>query len=276
MKTETRSPGASPATSCVVALHSSLGSGRDWTKLVSELGDRYQILTTNIAGYDTNTCPLDLPLTLAEEVRFLSDQLDAAVGPIHLIGHSYGGAIAFKIATDSAFAERVRSLTLIEPALPALLRDNDADRRLHDHFVRFAHDVLEDVWNGSTLEAIDKFTRFWNGSGPSEELSTEARLRLFQRADKLAFDFAAQMAEENVAAAAASIRVPTLLISGGLSPYYSQRIVARLASIIINGPRVRHFPTAGHMMPITHASIVNPEIIRHIIHADERCELSLV
>jgi pimeloyl-ACP methyl ester carboxylesterase len=135
--------------------------------------------------------------------------------------------------------------------------------------VQFAHEVLEYIWNGSTLEAIDKFTRFWNGSGPSEELSTESRLRMFQRAEKLSFDFAALMAEENVAAAAASIGVPTLLISGGLSPYYSQRIVARLASIIISGPRVKHFPTAGHMLPITHASIVNAEIIRHIEAADE-------
>jgi len=274
MKTETNSLGPID-TSCVVALHCSLGSGREWKRLAAELEGKYRVLTPNIAGYDTNTCALDLPLTLAEEVRFLSDQLNAAVGPIHLVGHSYGGAIAFKIATDSPFAHRVRSLTLIEPGLPALLRDNDADRRLHDHFVRFAHEVLEDIWNGSTLEAVDKFTRFWNGSGPWKKLSTEARIRMFRRADKLAFDFSALLAEENVAAAAASIRVPTLLISGGHSPYYSQRIVARLASIIINGSQVRHFPAAGHMMPVTHASIVNPEIKRHIEAADEFAKLSL-
>ena len=58
--------------------------------------------------------------------------LDDATGPIHLIGHSYGGAIAFKIATASPFAHRIRSLTLIEPVLPTLLRESDADRRLHD------------------------------------------------------------------------------------------------------------------------------------------------
>jgi pimeloyl-ACP methyl ester carboxylesterase len=140
MKTGTIRRGAIDA-SCVVALHCSLGSGREWNKLAAELDGKYQLLTPNIAGYDTNTCALDLPLTLAEEVRFLSDQLNEAAGPIHLVGHSYGGAIAFKIATDSPFAHRVRSLTLIEPGLPALLRDNDADRRLHDHFVRFAHEV---------------------------------------------------------------------------------------------------------------------------------------
>ena len=51
---------------------------------------------------------------------------------------------------------------------------------------------------------------------------------MIERAHKLAFDFTAAFAEENVATAAASLRVPTLLFSGGLSPYVTQRIVQRL------------------------------------------------
>ena len=118
----------------VVALHCSLGSGRQWAKLAEELGRNYRFITPDISGYGTNTCALELPLTLAEEVRCLSGHLNDATGPIHLIGHSYGGAIAFKIATASPFAHRMRSLTLIEPVLPTLLRESEADRRLHDRF----------------------------------------------------------------------------------------------------------------------------------------------
>jgi pimeloyl-ACP methyl ester carboxylesterase len=252
----------------VVALHCSLGSGRQWKTLADELGRKHPFFAPDISGYGTNTCALDLPLTLAEEVRFLSGTLNDAEGPIHLVGHSYGGAIAFKIATASPFAHRIRSLTLIEPVLPTLLCGSDADRWLHDRFAEVAHQVTEDLWDGSGLEAIDRFIEFWNGSGPQDPLPASARLRMVERADKLAFDFKAVFAEENVATAAASLRVPTLLFSGGLSPYLTQRIVQRLGAII-DGAEIRHLPGAGHMLPLTHASAVNPVVARHIARADE-------
>ena len=82
------------------------------------------------------------------------------------------------------------------------------------------------------------------------------------------FDFTAAFAEENVTTAAASLRVPTLLFSGGLSPYLTQRIVQRLGAIM-DGAEIQHLPSAGHMLPLTHASSVNPVIARHIARADE-------
>jgi pimeloyl-ACP methyl ester carboxylesterase len=269
-----KAPFARRSEASVVALHCSLGSGRQWTKLAEEIGRHYQVITPDISGYGTNSCALELPLTLAEEVRCLSGHLNDATGAIHLIGHSYGGAIAFKIATASPFAHRIRSLTLIEPVLPTLLRESEADRRLHDRFQRLSLEVSADLWNGSVLEAIDKFTDFWNGSGPHEPLPANARLRMIERADKLAFDFTAALAEEGVSAAAAGLRVPTLLFSGGLSPYLTQRITGRLASII-GGAQLKHLPAAGHMLPLTHASTVNPEIIKHIARADELADLTL-
>jgi pimeloyl-ACP methyl ester carboxylesterase len=57
-------------------------------------------------------------------------------------------------------------------------------------------------------------------------------------------------------------------VSGGLSPYMTQRVVARLAAII-PGAETRHVPGAGHMLPITHARHINPDIVGHIKLADE-------
>jgi len=253
---------------CVIALHCSLGSGRQWSKLTETLGSEYQVIAPDIAGYGGPLGSAALPMTLADEIVHLGKSLSSARGPLHLVGHSYGGAIAFKIATDSPLADRVRSLTLIEPVLPTLLRENPADRRLHDLFAQLARNVSADLWNGMYMEAIDRFLSYWNGSGPAEPLSAEARLRIIERVEKLAYDFAAALGEENVTSAAAAIGVPTLLFSGGLSPYLTQRIVGRLASIIPDA-KAHHFPAAGHMLPLTHAKLVNPLIAAHMLRADD-------
>ena len=253
---------------CVIALHCSLGSGRQWALLGEELGGNYRLIAPDLSGYGSNSGAIVLPTTLTEEVALLSEHIAQAEGPLHLVGHSYGGAVAFKIATGSPFASRVRSLTLIEPVLPTLLAESGADRRLHELFAELARCIQVDLWKGLAMEAIDKFMSFWNGSATPEKLSPEARLRLIEHADKLAFDLAAAFAEKDVATTAAGIGVPTLLFSGGLSPYLTQRIAERLASLI-PGVDARHLPAAGHMMPFSHGKVINPEIAGHIARADD-------
>lgn len=260
-------------TSCVIALHCSLGSGRQWSKLTDALSPGYRVLAPDIAGYGENS-GVDLPLTLADEVAFLMECIGAVAGPVHLVGHSYGGAIAFKMATSSPLASRVRSLTLIEPVLPTLLKENAADRRLHDLFAQLARSVSSDLWRGMSIEAIDRFMAYWNGSAAAEPLSAEAKLRMIPHIDKLAYDFGAALSEHDVTAAATGIKVPTLLFSGGLSPYMTQRIVGRLASII-EGAETHHLPAAGHMLPLTHARQINPQIVDHLARAEDLAEVTL-
>ena len=260
--------------SCVIALHCSLGSGRQWTKLAEALGPAYRVTAPDIAGYGDHRSAFDLPTTLAEEVAFLESRIDRAAGPIHLVGHSYGGAIAFKMATASPLAGRVRSLTLIEPVLPTLLKESAADRRLHDLFAQLARSVSADLWRGMSIEAIDRFMSYWHGSAAAEPMPAEVKLRMIERIDKLAHDFAAALSEDNVTTAAAGIKVPTLLFSGGLSPYMTQRVVGRLASLI-EGAEMHHLPSAGHMLPLTHARQINPKILAHIARADDLAGVTL-
>jgi hypothetical protein len=41
------------------------------------------------------------------------------------------------------------------------------------------------------------------------------------------------------------------------------------------GAAARHLPAAGHMLPVSHAKLINPEIVRHILRADDLAEISL-
>src|SRR5262249_20896900 len=156
-----------------------------WTKLTEALGPGYRVIAPDIAGYGDNRGAFDLPLTLADEVAFLMDHIDAGTGPIHLVGHSYGGAIAFKMATASPPGHRVRSLPLIGPVLPTLWKENAADGGLHDLFAQLAPSVSVDLWRGMSIEAIDRFMSYWNGSAVAEPLSAEAKLRMITQIDKL-------------------------------------------------------------------------------------------
>jgi pimeloyl-ACP methyl ester carboxylesterase len=95
---------APSARASVVALHCSLSSGLQWARLAETLGDKFQFIAPDISGYGHAGPSIDPPATLAHEIELINDRLGEAVGPIHLVGHSYGGAIAFETATDSPFA----------------------------------------------------------------------------------------------------------------------------------------------------------------------------
>lgn len=254
--------------SCVVALHCSLSSGRQWEPLVAALGHSHRVIAPDISGYGGTSLPMHEPATLASEVDFLQQQLDALPGPMHLVGHSYGGAIAFRIATASRFAARVRSLTLIEPILPDVLLDDAQDRHLYERFAKVANGVCRALRNGDTPNALDNFLTFWNGPDACGRVSPPARQRMEQHAHKLATDFSAGFAETGVLEAARKLALPLLLFSGGLSPFVTQRVVGRLAAATANARSV-HLAAAGHMLAITHAGELIPEIADHIADADE-------
>ena len=96
MNISTQAFSHSDAPACVVALHCSLGSGRQWTKLGAELGPGTRLIAPDLIGYGRNVCQLDLPVTLvkpAEDARLL----EALGTPSGRVFHSYAGAEATAI-----------------------------------------------------------------------------------------------------------------------------------------------------------------------------------
>jgi pimeloyl-ACP methyl ester carboxylesterase len=259
---------AAPVPSGVAALHCTLSSGRQWAPLVKALTPRWQTVTPDIAGYGDAMFGVSSPASLASEVEFLSAQLDRMVGPLHLVGHSYGGAIAFKAATMPRFAVRLRSLTLIEPCLPSILLDRTEDRPLYDGFAKVSQWICSALSHGDAPSALETFIRFWSGPGAWERVVPQTRARMLLQADKVASDFSAAFTETDVAEAARRIDVPVLLFAGEKSPEVTRRITQRLAAVI---PSVacHQVHSAGHMLAITHSAAIVPQIVRHIAAADD-------
>ena len=248
----------------VIALHCSLSSGRQWAPLIKAIGPRHRAVAPDISGYGGAVHSRPTVATLADEVVLLSPQLAEVSGPMHLIGHSYGAAIAFEMATASSLASRVRTLTLIEPVLPTILLDHEQDLPLYTRFAAFAAAVRTAVRRGDMRGAVKLSAEFWKDAGaPDGGLAPKAAEHLSHVVKKLDADFNAVFARHSVADHARMIEVPTLLLSGGLSPDVTQRIVLRLAKYI-KAARVEHLPDAGHMLPISHVTEVNACILNHL------------
>jgi pimeloyl-ACP methyl ester carboxylesterase len=241
----------------VVLLHASLGSKSQWTALAERLCTRFRVIGIDLHGYGDNTgTPAPAPFNVDEEVRIVLDCLAGLVDPyakLHVVGHSYGGLVALRLA--QRYAERVASLSLYEPILFRLLDENDADavqiRRLVDRMRLL-------VATGFTHDAARAFVDFWSGDGTFDALPLPSQVAVARRAGKVLLDFDAACGWPRRPQDLAAITAPTLLMIGNRGPLLAQRIVDRLARAL-PGSHLAPFD-CGHMGPVTHPERVNPWI----------------
>ena len=111
----------------VVLLHSGGMSGRQWRKFAAELSESREVYTPDFLGYgESGPWPAGERFHTSLEILALERLLDEleAPGPVHLVGHSYGGAIAFR----TAFHRRrnVASVVAYEPPLFGVLDEPPA------------------------------------------------------------------------------------------------------------------------------------------------------
>src|SRR5438105_521362 len=147
----------------VVLIHSSVSGNRQWKRLSQELKDRFRVLAINLHGYGETTPWAALrPQTLGDQARLIEILADEIPGPLHLVGHSFGGAVAMKAA--ALLGARVSRLVLIETNPFYLLRENGREAgyaeiaALRDH-------VKEHGARGDWMKVAERFADYWNGPG---------------------------------------------------------------------------------------------------------------
>src|SRR5512144_1989188 len=83
----------------VLCLHANASSSVQWRGLMKLLAPRFAVTAAD--SYDSGKSPpwpSDRVITLADEVALIEPLLDATDGPVTLVGHSFGGAIALMAA----------------------------------------------------------------------------------------------------------------------------------------------------------------------------------
>lgn len=252
----------------VLLLHATASSGSQWRALVELLRPCAHVLAPDLYGYgETDPWPGHGLISLADEAALTNAVLPAGEGAFHLVGHSYGGAVALRLAMEQP--ERLRSLVLIEPVAFHLLWDdssNPGNRRLLDEVTDIAAGMSRGVASGDYRRAMAHFIDYWNGEGAWQHAKPELQAELARRIPKVVLDFWATMTEATPRAAYRAITAPTLLLRGSRSPEPTRRVAELVAENLPNC-RLQTIAGAGHMLPITHKESVNAAIAAHLLRA---------
>lgn len=247
----------------VVALHCSGWNAKQWGSLRTVLGPDFDLVTPELYGCKTRgNWPGDRPFTLADETAETLEIIDASNTPVHLIGHSYGGALALHIAM--ARPQKIASLALYEPCAYHLLRQIGKDGEAgYAEIMELNNFVNARVAVGDYKAAMASFIDYWNGDNAWDSMRPEYQALMLRWAPKAPLEFYALMEESELLWAYVALKMPVLLLRGEYTPAPTEAIAKALAGILPNA-RLIDVSGAGHMGHVTHASDVHAAIMSHL------------
>lgn len=242
----------------VLCLHSNASTSSQWRQLSDLLSDRFHVLAVDGCGAGKSPdWPPSADATLDAEVDFLSPVMQAAGEKFHVVGHSYGAAVALQLA--ARYPERVLSVVMYEPTLFYLVAGADPSTSPAAGIWQASSDAAALVRGSNNAAAGERFVDFWMTEGswramPAKRQDVVARsVRNVGRWRDTTF------APGAPAAALASLQMPVLLMWGDCSPESSQS-VARLLGATLPDVTSAPQPGLGHMGPITDPERVNARI----------------
>jgi pimeloyl-ACP methyl ester carboxylesterase len=246
----------------VVLIPCSAGSSRQWKTLIGQFA-AFEPVPHELYGHGPReSWHGDQAFSVAEEAAALLAASPTG-RPFHLVGHSYGGAVALNIALTCA--ERLLSLTLIEPSCFHILKSAPSTGPDPlDEIRHVATRVGLGVLSGDHHNAMAQFIDFWSGSQSWGGLPDVKRAQLAQLAVQIQHQFRALFDEPASLVDYARVTVPTLILCGTRSPRASREITRLLTDTLPNA-RHRTIRDAGHMSPLTHPVEVNALILEHLL-----------
>lgn len=254
-----REAGRGPAVLC---LHSNASTSGQWRALMERLSDRFRVIAADAYGAGKSPdWPAGTPGWLDDELALLDPVVSQLPEPFHLVGHSYGGAVALKLALRNP--QRVKSLALYEPTLFALLLAQDPNHPAAQGIRDTARDAAAAVARGDLQAAGERFIDYWMGAGAWAAMPEARRAAIAPSMRGIAYWAHALMNEPTPLSDFARLEVPVLYLVGRRSPASSRGVFELLRGVL---PRIEivEFERLGHMGPVTDPDRVNPAIEEHL------------
>src|SRR5215470_8740465 len=148
----------------VVLVHASMAGARQWSSLSTGLEDRFRVRAVNLFGYGgTPAWSRAQPPMLDDYAALVAAVVPATERKLHLVGHSFGGAVAMQAAAHQ-LCGRVERLVLVEPSLFYLLEQN-GQRAAFREISALASFTEHSIASGAVPDAAKRFIDYWGGSG---------------------------------------------------------------------------------------------------------------
>jgi pimeloyl-ACP methyl ester carboxylesterase len=180
---------------------------------------------------------------------------------IHLIGHSFGGAIALKAAFSNR--DRLISLILYEPVLFSVLVADAPESAAAREILAVRDETIRSVDQGDLDAAAERFIDYWMGDGTWAATPENRRQAIAAAMRAVKPEDHALFSDPTPLHAFAAIDIPTLFLTGTRSKA-SVRAIARQLTAVLPRVRVEEIDGVGHMAPVTHPERVNPLIERFL------------
>lgn len=240
----------------IVLLPGGWATAASWAPNIAELAARHPVYSIDVLGqpgYSLQTFPVrsaaDCACWLGEVLTTLAPDR-----PVHLVGASYGGWLAFNQAMRAPDA--VKSVTLIEPA-----------NTLARFSARFVLGALTQA-PGVPRTLTDRFYQ-WVLGGPSQDPFTTLFAKLLTEGIR---NYRAYVAIPSYPSDAVlrSVRVPVLALLGGQSVVHNVASAQHRSQDLLPYGEAHVWPDATHGLPVEFVDEVNARILdfvgRHSAH----------
>jgi pimeloyl-ACP methyl ester carboxylesterase len=249
--------GAGPT---VVLVPGSCSTDAAWRPIMATWEGKYRCVTTSLLGYgNTAERRTEGDPSIIHEAEILEAVIARTGGPVHLVGHSYGGLVSLVVALREKAP--LASLSIVEaPALELLRAMGEAER--YQDF-RGMTDTYFAAFKGGQTDAIAAMVDFYGGAGTYASWPERVRAYAVQTTHVNVLDWASAMGYPLTPEELARLSLPTLVLTGTAS-HPAARRANQLVAQCIGGARFHVVEGAAHFAIATHAREVGAHIAQHV------------
>ncbi|WP_161626806.1 alpha/beta fold hydrolase [Desulfospira joergensenii] len=216
----------------VIWIHGSLGDCRSWENQTEFFSKKYRTLVLNLRP-GSSEFGNESPVSIGHHAEDLSGFIKTLdMGPVHLVGHSRGGAVVLKMMT--VHPDLFHSAVLADPAPFAQLFSDDSEGMEEiERRNRIVGKALDLIQKGDLDKGLELFTDSVSRMGAWKKFSEAARQIRRENAGSLKSlirDVQEPLNCENLK----KIKNPVLLITGENSPRIYGRMHETLRGCLRN------------------------------------------